>query len=221
MFMSEELLGFDVRLKAEDYLDRLWLHERRCSLLLNPQIQWPLSVDFRVWPSIFKYLSRQVCSIPINLEGLIYTETMNIRHDALTLWPNMTEMDKCLIAKGSNKLNGIKVAITLHADEEALSAEYWNAVLCPALSIDDLPHDWNLIGYDIADQDMISGLSNCSYCADEIMSLQAAWKSRINEHGLFDSFDEAMCFKDLTEKRVSSHAPFYIYSLFREPRAAA
>jgi hypothetical protein len=214
--MIEELIGFDTRLKAEDYLDRAWTHEKRSMHLLNSEIFWPLSVDLMVWPSIFKYSSTQVGPIRINMDGLIDVESISTRHSALVLWPSLADMNNCL---GSSQINlcGIKIAITLHAEKEALSNEYWRAVLYPPLSINDLPKDWRLIGHDIADHDMISGLSNCGYNAEDAASLRNIWKSRINEHGLFDSFDDAMAFKDLTEKRVPSHSPFYIYSLFREP----
>lgn len=47
------LLGFDVRLHREDYVDSTWNEERRNSFLLSPKIKWPLSVDTLVWPSAF------------------------------------------------------------------------------------------------------------------------------------------------------------------------
>lgn len=216
--MIEEFLGFDVRLEPEDYLNRVWTSERRSEYLLDPQTSWPLSVDLMVWPSIFKYSSTQVGPIRIGMDGLIDADAINTRHSALVLWPSLEEMNKCLIDKKEDKnLCGSKIAIIMHADKESLAKEYWRAVLHPALSIDDLPKSWKFIGYDIADQDMISGLSNCGYNAEEAANLRKVWKSRINEYGLFDRFDDAMVFNNLTEKRVPSHSPFYIYSLFREP----
>ncbi len=215
--MIEEFLGFDVRLNAEEYLSRIWTSDRRSKYLLYPQTSWPLSVDLMVWPSIFKYQSTQVGPMRAGMDGLIDADSINTRHSALVLWPNLEEMNNCLSDKKESKtLSGTKIAISLHVDKEALAKEYWSAVLHPALSMNDLPKNWKLIGYDIADQDMISGMSNCDYKADEVVALRELCKDHLNEYGLFHSFEDALSFRGLTDKRVPNHSPFYIYSLFWE-----
>lgn len=211
--MIDELLGFDIRLKSECYLNRVWDRERRFKYLLNPQTPWPLSVDIMVWPSMFRYTSTQAGSGHISLDKLIEVETINTRHDALSIWPSLREMDKCFDSQKSAKLSGVKIAIILHVDKKEFNKEHWRAVLSPALSINDIPDSWNLVGYDIADQDLTSGLSNCGYSVVELAALRNEWKNRINEYGLFDSFEDALSFRDLTAKRVPSHSPFYVYSI--------
>lgn len=208
--MIQELLGFDIRLQSKDYLDNVWTRERRTDYLLAPGIKCPLSVDQMVWPSIFCYSSTTMNSSYSHLEKAIIVEPINTRHSALELWPNLQAMKDVL-----GEQNGIQIAVTLNADKDAFSDEFWNAVLEPILSIDDLPKEWSHIGYDVADRDMISGLSNCSYNTGEIISLRKTWARCLNEYGLFSKIDDAINFRELTDKRVPSHSPFYVYGLFK------
>jgi len=208
--MIEELLGFDNRLDPKYYLDDVWSRERRAKYLLAPGVQWPLSVDNTVWPSVFCYSTAVVHSC--HLRTMINIDPVNTRHSALELWPDLQTMKDYL-----GKQKGINIAISLHANKEVfLSEEFWIAVLDPRLSMDDLPKEWIHLGYDVGDRDMISGLSNCSYNTNEIISLKETWAHCLNEHGLFSKIDDATEFKEITDKRVPRHSPFYVFSLYRE-----
>jgi hypothetical protein len=209
--MIQELLGFDNRLHPKYYLDDVWSRERRTRYLLAPRIKWPLSVDKTVWPSIFRYSATIVDPSYPCLGEMINIEPVNTRHSALELWPNLQTMKDCL-----GKQKGINIAVSLHANKEAFLEEFWSAVLEPKLSMDELPKGWIHLGYDVADRDMISGLSNCSYNADEVISLQETWACRLNEHGLFSKISDATIFREITDKRISSHSPFYVYGLYKE-----
>lgn len=74
---------------------------------------------------------------------------------------------------------------------------------------------WKFLGYDIADQAMLSGLSNCMYNEKEINILQSVWSPHLNEHHLFNDIACAVKFRTLTELRVPEHAPFAVYGLYR------
>jgi hypothetical protein len=39
----------------------------------------------------------------------------------------------------------------------------------------------------------------------------------LNDYGLFEEIDEAMLFKQQSDRRVMEHSPFYVYSLYRAP----
>lgn len=213
--MIQEFLGFDNRLHPKYYLDDVWSRERRTKYLLAPGVQWPLSVDKAVWPSVFCYTTTAV-DHSCHSQTMINIDPVNTRHSALELWPDLQSMRDNL-----GKQKGINIAISLHADKEAFLDEFWSAVLDPRLSMDDLPKEWMHLGYDVGDRDMISGLSNCSYNADEMISLQKTWAHCLNEYGLFSKIDDATKFKGITDKRVSSHSPFYVFSLYREGKAGS
>jgi hypothetical protein len=76
--------------------------------------------------------------------------------------------------------------------------------------------DWVFLGYDVTDS-MYSGLVNCGYTEDEKPILQETWVPRLNEYGLLRNLEDAVEFKEMTNKRVPEHAPFFVYKLFRDP----
>src|SRR5262249_44550369 len=51
--LNRWLIGFDVRLAKEQYVSEHWGTTSRAEYLLRPDIEWPLSVSRRVWPSVF------------------------------------------------------------------------------------------------------------------------------------------------------------------------
>lgn len=208
-------LGFDIRLKPEDYIKVFWDQKRRDMHLLASNIVWPLSVDIMVWPSVFLYHRRH--SPPyFQFKEAIVVSPQNTRQEALGLWTDLDEM-KDTFYKHKNKLiqNVIPLAIVLVSDASLWSDEFWHAVLNPILSINKLPLKWQFLGYDVADRDMISGLSNCGYESDRKELLQKTWSFRLNEYGLIKNLEDAIEFKELSDKRIPEHAPFYVYELWR------
>ena len=79
----------------------------------------------------------------------------------------------------------------------------------------ELDDKWKLKGYDIADKFFVSGLSNCGYVTEDIQQLRARWQNGINGNGLFKSIALAKEFKEYTNSRIASHAPFYIFGLYQ------
>lgn len=53
--MNHRLIRFDVRLDQRDYVNALWDREHRNCFLLKPEVEWPLSIDPRVWPSVLLF----------------------------------------------------------------------------------------------------------------------------------------------------------------------
>jgi len=71
-----------------------------------------------------------------------------------------------------------------------------------------------LLGYDVADQVMTSGLSNCGYTDEEKRRLRPTWGGLLNEHHLFDQVDLASEFRRITAERVQEHAPFFVFGIY-------
>ena len=72
-----------------------------------------------------------------------------------------------------------------------------------------------LLGYDVADASLLSGLMNCGYDEGERRDLAPAWQPRLNEHGLLTDPEAAMAFCRLTDERVPEHTPFGVFALYR------
>jgi hypothetical protein len=79
-----------------------------------------------------------------------------------------------------------------------------------------------LLGFDVADSGMLSGLTNCGYDDVERRALPPRWRRALNDYHLFQSYPQAERFRRFFEERVPVHAPFYVYSLrFIEARGGA
>lgn len=74
--------------------------------------------------------------------------------------------------------------------------------------------EWRLLGFDVADAGLTSGLSNCGYPQTELATLRTTWASDLNEHHLFTEVERALAFRDVTNRRVPEHAPFSVYALY-------
>ena len=90
---------------------------------------------------------------------------------------------------------------------------YWS-ILAEFPLADPAPGaDWQPLGYDVADTAYISALTNCGYQPDEASALRAAWTGRLNQHGLFETLEDADAFRALTDRRIAAHAPFQVFAL--------
>jgi hypothetical protein len=200
------LLGFDAR---EMFIDSstFWPPERRATYLLCEDVKKPLAVDTLVWPSVFG-------------EGLPAYDRRRLGVDGADipvwkgpnegLWQNLAEMREFLDQLASEKYltvavvaatgSGPKGSSPCHPGEEAVT---------PTNS-----EVWTLLGLDVADAGLISGLSNCAYESTERAGLRASWGRLLNEHHLFNQLQAAMAFRELCDTRIAEHAPFYVYGLF-------
>jgi hypothetical protein len=105
--------------------------------------------------------------------------------------------------------DGVNVAISiLLRDLRADGRDMW---LPRALRIEA---DATLLGYDVADEVMTSGLSNCGYSDEEKKLLRPIWAQQLNRFHLFDRSEGALQFKGITEARVPEHAPFFVFGIY-------
>jgi hypothetical protein len=73
---------------------------------------------------------------------------------------------------------------------------------------------WKLLGFDVADRFLLSGLMNAGYTANEKDALCQQWSSHLNRYHLFDDVAVALQFQALTDRRVQEHSPFSVYGLY-------
>lgn len=71
-----------------------------------------------------------------------------------------------------------------------------------------------LLGFDVADAGLTSGLTNCGFGQSERSTLRASWAPGLNEHHLFVDVEQAFAFRGLAGGRVPEHAPFFVYALY-------
>lgn len=192
---EQALLGFDARVMSLAP-DATWDAVRRGLYLLRSDVQKPLSVDPMVWPSLFGDRV-QVPEWRGPNQGL-WDDLYRMRTSLSQLAPaeHWTIAVSWVSAEGFSKPS-------VH------EGPYRERMTPPTIG-----DAWKPLGFDVADAGLTSGLSNCGYQQTEIAGLRATWASHLNEHHLFGDLKRALAFRDLTDRRVPEHAPFFVYALW-------
>lgn len=191
---EEVVVGFDAREMSRD-LGELWPPERRALYLLRLEVEKPLSVDRAVWPTV---LAKPA--------------------GPLGLWESDDAVNRELRRQGSPDAYWI-VSLALHtAGLSDIERRTWTPFL---VSVDpDLCDSWTLLGYDVADLALTSGLMNCGYDGKQVEGLRTKWGPKLNASHLFSTADAAQAFARMTDKRVPEHAPFFVYGLYLVARSS-
>ena len=199
--ISELVIGFDARAVDATSLDR-WDDRRRSLFLLRTDVLRPLSVDAIVWPSVWTPgLSDQ----DLLTDGSRGIEGLYI--DLAALYREL-EMRRSISLREPYSIVGVTLSTPGPKD---------SAVIEPMLRPTEPPTldpNWLLLGYDVADSSMLSGLSNCGYLPFEADQLRASWAPLLNESHLFRTKDDASRFEHVANARVPEHAPFYVFGLY-------
>ncbi len=217
--MMETLTGYDARI-PETALPALWDADRRGAFLLR-DVPAPLSVDPLAWPSVFD-LGHGAGM------GAAERARLGLAGDGRQrdlpawigphwpLWEDLDELRAYLRTgdggrPGAPTVGWTLVAVTVcGAGHSSVGPDAGAAG--PLARVDA---SWRRLGFDVAGDGLISGLSNCGYTAEEAAKLRPAWARSLNAQGLFDRFDSAEAFRALTDDRVPEHAPFRVHGLYR------
>jgi hypothetical protein len=159
----------------------------------------------KAWPSARRalYLLREDVAAPLSTDVLVWPSVRPAPFvPAAGLWPELAALRRAVGDAGWT------VAVTRPGER---TAELWWDTAPEAVDA-----AWTLLGYDVSDAALLSGLSNCGY-DDERPRLQAAWAEHLNEHHLFRDATRADGFRAETDARVPEHAPFFVYGLYRVP----
>ena len=203
--LLERVLGFDARVAVEA-VGKYWDAGRRRAYLLRDDVDYPLSVDPLVWPSLFD-LGNGIGFAPeerarLGLAGQLGASSALPAWTGPNrpLWEDLAALRSHLRAPGGAMPVGVLVGVAVRSSGA------------------DSPRPeagWERLGYDVADGSLISGISNCSYGEREARELPRVWASRLNMHHLFEDPAAALEFCRTTNDRVPEHAPFFVYGLYR------
>lgn len=198
MSNEEQLLGFDIR-EMWSQMDATWSESRKDTYLLRTDVTKVLSVDSLVWPKVVLGVDKNVRA-PTQWRDL-------------GLWDNLQHLREHLEQNRDAVQHSYQViGITLLRDVLPLQEQEIWALLAPTVPA-SLNKEWTFLGYDIADDGFISGLSDCGYEASEL-HLRNGWSRYLNDWHLFTEREQAIKFKRMTDQRVAEHAPFYVYGLY-------
>jgi hypothetical protein len=195
---EEQLLGFDIR-EMWSQMDVTWPESRKAKYLLRADVTKVLSVDTLVWP-------RVVLGVEKNVRAPSQWRDLG-------LWENLHHLQEYLQQDaGATQRPYQVIGITLLRNALPVHEQEMWASLAPTVPA-SLNKEWTFLGYDVADDGFISGLSDCGYEADEL-HLKTGWELALNEWHLFTQKKQAIKFQRMTDQRVDEHAPFCIYGLY-------
>ena len=164
-----------------------WDKDRIKQFLLNCEVKKPLSIDDAVWDHFDK------------------SHTEFLTND-VELHPDF-ELNK----------DNVTVLITMPSKDYSRIIHFfdYSNIYCPKWlqCINQHGLNFNFLGYDIADFMLISGISNCSY-EDNEKKLFEPHLPFINKYGLISDLDVAGSIRQMVDKRVPEHAPFYIFGVY-------
>lgn len=199
MSSNDLLLGFDAR---EMWLDLKedWPEGDRLRFFLRQDVIKHLSVDTMIWDSVFQIdtsLSKPKWIGPIQ-----------------SLWDNLPTL-QTHVYQNEAKPYWI-IAVTLRSDLcDSEELEIWKlrAVhIHPAIP----DETWELLGYDVADEWLLSGLTNCGFdeMTEDVEAIRKKYISTLNAYHLFDTLEPAVEFMALSDERVPEHAPFFVFGVW-------
>jgi len=138
-------------------------------------------------------------------------------HLIMGLWNNLATLLEYLDTAWSARTHPYwLIAVTLQEDvresENLLERYARTSNIIPALR----DPAWAFLGYDVSDQWLLSGLSNCGYGTNEskIQILRETYASDLNEHHLFASIKPAVDFMHVSDERVQANAPFFVFGIW-------
>jgi len=188
-------IGFDARENELDGRKTPIPVQVREAFLLRPEIELPYSVDGHVWPSVWSMSDEP-------------------QTDGSGLWLNLARLQESLI---EHERTAILIGMELLVPNNPPSFGFPYSLIDSTPEPQSVPEGSTYLGFDVADAGFLSGLSNCGYSEAERAELRPKWRDRINDFGLLKSEQDALEFRDLSDVRVSEHAPFWVYRLSRLP----
>lgn len=198
------LLGFDAR---EQFLDG-WSEARRKRYLIVRDVRKPYSVDVLVWPSVFgDGMTRDQ-----ELEAGSRLRTASVcRGPNAPLWEDLEAVRGALAGVPAQEYTLIAVS-EVRVDMLVEQARDYSGME-PAARPTSLNAQWDLLGYDVADRSLFSGLMDSSYAPTDLPGLSRRWAARLNAHHLFSELGDARIFAAEAVQRVPEHAPFLVFAL--------
>jgi hypothetical protein len=186
---------------------------------LRSDIEWPLSVDPRVWPSVF------YSEIDRSPDWESYATIEVDPAIDVPYWLDLDRMGRYYDAHRALAPGGVFVGVELlsekEADGQALLYMLPEGIRCGLWlepTIPERPPEGSiLLGYDLANTGLISGLANTEYTEEEIRDLAPVWTNRLNSFGLLDTLEDAVAFRQVCDERDPGSAPCWIYALWRLP----
>ncbi len=192
--MKEVLLGFDARRMVVTFDDE-WDTSSRETFLLKHNIQMPLSVDEMIWKPLIT--DDMVFDLPPKYSW--------VQH----LW---MDLDKLRDFIKLSKVHYWEIAVTQFFDEETFAQ---NGIYHVPLNPQSIQPDWTFLGYDVAEEVLLSGLMNMGYKPEIKPQISREFADELNSYHLFKDYEVAKKFAVWNQTRDAGHGPWFVTGLYR------
>ena len=199
--LVEHIAGYDAREYRDDFAMQ-WPGSRRAQYLYRLDVRKVLSVDVRVWPTLFTAMAKAPPPYQAAMQSL---------------WADRGELRRAVSAAvvQPDAPPSRTVVVTAFSG----GSEHDHPVLDDVASLVDpaeVAPQWRLLGYDVADAWNLSALSNCGFLPphDNVLQMRRLWGPHLNEFHLFTELDIAIEFRKMSDLRLASdHAPTFVYGI--------
>lgn len=193
---QESLVGFDAR-EMWLNLDELWPLQRKKTFLLKQDVSKPLSTDRVVWPSIFDLNNKLIIPSDVLWRQRLWS-SWKVLEEYLNVELNQSLFPYWTIAVTQVLKTGLEEPI------------YDPPTLVPSLEYET----WELLGYDISEETLLSGLLNFATGLTEMQLAREKYEPYLNNHHLFSILEYALEYKEWCNTRDPGHGPFYVFGLY-------
>ncbi len=209
MAINEYIIGYTVQKLLGE-----WSLERRKLYLLSDNVVHPITVD-PSGGSRPAFMQSECVSI---------FENSVIEHDygsseqselvSVPLWPQLAPLQQYVYSQVGHVMPaGHAIVSVSRVCSGVLYRSYTSGAGKAADPAAFCRSQWKLLGYDIADAWLLSGLVNCGYTHSHRMLLKH-YIAHLNQNHLFDDPAVAARYAKETNVRVAEHAPFFVYGLY-------
>ena len=152
-----------------------------------------------------EYLLIPGTTYPLSVDHYVWPCVAPSPDHPLELWTRLAQ------AEQSTPAGGVIILIEILTPA---CAEYWRRNLEGWMEMEaESSVDKEFLGYDVADRDFVSGLSNCGLGSDE--DARTTFASKLNSYGLFDDANFANQLAEYSNPRAPGHEPFCVYALYQ------
>jgi hypothetical protein len=189
---------------------------------LRHDVARPLSVDNRVWPTVFDGPWEEV---PLRdgpqgkQIGVSWVYDRTVIGPNAPLWHDLSRMKSRLDGQGADPAVLVLVAVgwcfRWNGEPNPYPTGIWGPYAMEDTEPEEPEESWTLLGYDVADGSFNSRLVDFYGAPEDSDRLRARWAPKLNEHHLFRDQDPAFAFAEDTNTRVPADAMHHVYSLYR------
>jgi hypothetical protein len=191
-------IGYDVREPIT--VPWTWDDETKALYLLRTDVLKPLSTDDNVWPH------PALSTGNLSLMGLL--------NNAFGLSNYLKPLCQTFSAAlPPNAWTPVAFHALVDAQYDHEGRLFERLALLPHILPSESLKSGKIIGFDVSDLSLLSGLMDCGY-NDPIGDQRfLSWANRLNQYHLFSDVTDATAFRNATNHRVREHAPFFVYAV--------